>query len=311
MSTGVVVAVARLVQETVSEVLGNRLTTTRNVMELGQTQGLIRIGTRGQPLHLNLQELVAVLLGHAAEPRNELGILVPKWRVLPAVDHSIWSGTGFAADELSLRSCCFAEVGIALDDYRDQMFPNLPKILDKADRWSGGQDYRCFQTLPGATFGDALDSFVDYLSKPESIRLKLACRAGDWRMQISNKGDIRVSYIEAGKTFTSFFQPENLDLRRPALLTSWAFSFAAVEAIANLWADTKAHIADNPPDRVKAQSKKKKAAGAPPPSDPPKPKQAARVCEAVPVHNWQTNTHEVRPPPDRRSAYFRNERIRS
>lgn len=257
-------------------------------MELGQTQGLIRIGTRGRPLHLNLQELGTVFLGHAAEPRNELGILVPKWRALPALEYAFW--LGFTEDERYLRSCCFGAASIALDDYRDQRFPGLTKDLDKTGRWSGGRDYRCFQTLPGATFGEALDSFVDCLSKPESIGMKLAFRRVDWSLRIDSTDEIRVAYLEDGKTFASFFRPDNFNLVSPVLLTSWSFGFAALEAIANLWADTKAHTADNPPDRAKPQSKKK-VAGAPPPSDPPKPKQAARVCEAAPVHNWQTNTH--------------------
>ena len=142
-----------------------------------------------------------------------------------------------------LRGCCFGRASIALDEYRDTIYPDLPKVAEDDGRWSGKGDPRCYQLLPGKTLGEALDLFVDYLSRPSAGRFSLreALNGAQWRLSLTSNEVARISLFEEGVTFNSFFQKPDAGLSTPDFVRSASFGLGVIEALADLWADTQRH----------------------------------------------------------------------
>ena len=222
------------------EVLGESLAGARNVYELAQRHGLVPTGKRGSSVDLNVSQLTSLCLAFAITPRNAIGESVPEWRQMPPRETYGWSMTPYKAERRQHRGYCFSEVSIFLDEYRERLFPDLAKGPAEGGPTEGGLDIRYYQVLPGATLGAALDSFVDYVSRPEAIRFRQALRRASWHLTLSSTGVARVAYEEEGVTFSSSFHAPDFSLERPALVRQATFGFAAIDALADLWADTKA-----------------------------------------------------------------------
>lgn len=161
--------------------------------------------------------------------------------------------------------------------------------------------------LSGRNLGEALDFMIDAMSRrtaglPDNlVMVELNVRRyGSRRPYAIFEAIQHVPDEQARKLFCRYIpaplevETDATPIPAAALLTVNRLPYFLFRTLAELWADTQAHssqVSPSSPPGVSVRSKRKKAAGAPPPSDPPKPKQAARVCEAAPVHNWQTNTH--------------------
>ena len=253
-------ATLRQAYEAIGTGFGISSLASRNVAESCQASGLIRTGPRGQGVHLTAPELTSLLLAHTVEPRSEIGIRVPRWRATPPSLLSVWAGRGMLERESRRRGCCFGEAGIAMDIYRDELWPDLPKQLDADDCWSGMGEPRCYQTLPGESLGEAMDLLVDYLSLSKGKPLGAILNRALWRLRLSSTDVAEVSYSESGVVFSSFFQQENYQLTQPMHVRQDIFSVQAFQLLADLWSDTKAHTAGEHIGLNTSKPKRKKAA---------------------------------------------------
>lgn len=236
----------------IAEALGVPSASTENNLEIAQQVGLIRVGRRGGGkggVELIPTELVSWDLGHCAEPRSEMGRLVSAWRALVPVDHPHWMTTPFLAEKERLqRGCCFGMASIELDTYRDAV-DSLPKVPIEAG-WSGNGDERCYRVLPGASLGEALDLFVDYLSYPAATPLRNSLHGdGTLSLHIHYDGTARVSLVDHGQgqlVFNTFYQPKGFRFsKRPGLSRDVTIAFKVFETAADLWADSRAHLGIN------------------------------------------------------------------
>lgn len=203
---------------------------------------MIRRGPRGggrRTLHMNLYELMVLGLGQAMETRNSIAQTIPEWLTTPLLETSSWDLSPYSPEISQRRGCCFGAASIALDVYRETIFPDLPKEL-VGSHWSGSSDPRCYQVLPGDTLGDALSRFVDYLSTSDGAQLRRELRNANWFLRLHSTMNAQVSYWENGLTFISQFG-HGQNMRMPGRTHSVTLSFAVFEKLADLWADSKAH----------------------------------------------------------------------
>lgn len=246
-------ALARPSIPRIADALGVSRAAVENCLELAQKAGLIRTGSRGGGrggVHLDPAELTTLAFGHGVEPRSALGHLIPAFRSLPPFDHPCWlTSPAMLPEARQLRGCCFREVSIQLDAFRDAR-ESLPKRLVNM-RWSGEGDPRCYRALPGATLGEAFDGLVDYLSYPEAARLRGALRRGS-NLVLRMRSDLtaQISYtdeIDTGRAvFSTEYRAEDFRLAEPLGLTRTAtFSLKVFEVLADLWADSRAHLGIN------------------------------------------------------------------
>jgi len=224
---------------------------SENCLEEAQKNGLIRTGRRGGGkggVEMTPTEATNFYLGAAAEPRNEMGRLVPAWRALVPVDHPRWMTTPSLPEKESLlRGCCFGMASIELDTYRDAV-DKLPKVRTEAG-WSGNGDERCYRVLPGASLGEVLDPFGDYLSYPAATSLRMSLRnRGTLSLHMYYDGTARVSLQDHDRelVFNTFYRPKGFKFsKRPGLSRNVTISFKVFEAAADLWADSRARLGVN------------------------------------------------------------------
>lgn len=212
------------------------------LLELGQKLKMIRSSPRGggrNPVQMNLWELLILGLGLVVDPRNLMHLTIPEWLSAPASEDPGWSVSPFSPELRHRRGCCFGEVSIALDAYRETIYPDLPKELIDG-YWSGLDDPRCYQVLPGDTLADALAHFVDYLSRDEGAHLRQVLRKSNWSLRLNSTMNAQTSYWEEGITFTSSFDHAR-SLEAPAHIRSETFRFPIFDKMADLWADSRAH----------------------------------------------------------------------
>ena len=235
-------AVGRRASKELGDVSGVSEMSSFKLLELAQKLGLIRIGQRGggrNSVQMNLWELMILALGPAVDPRNLIHKMIPEWLSAPASEQPGWSMSPFSSELWHRRGCCFGEVSIALDAYRDTIYPDLPKVADGV-YWSGKTDSRCYQVLPGDTLGDALAHFVDYLSRAEGAHLRQVLRKSNWSLCLNSTMNAQVSFWDNGVTFTSLFDYAR-SVKSPVRFRSETFGFPIFDKMADLWADSRAH----------------------------------------------------------------------
>ena len=197
----------RRASKELGDVSGEPEMSSFKLLELAQKLGLIRSGQRGggrNSVQMNLWELMILALGPSVDPRSLIHKVIPEWLSAPVLEQPSWFMSPYSPEKCHLRGCCFGEVSIALDAYRETIYPDLPKVLIDG-YWSGLDDPRCYQVLPGDTLGDALAHFVDYLSRTEGAHLRQVLRKSNWSLRLNSTMNARVSYWEEGVTFKSSF----------------------------------------------------------------------------------------------------------
>ena len=194
---------------------------------------------RGKAAHVEPSHLTNLILAlGVADPITTAPQAVPEWRAMPARDSIGWMIPDHHAVDHLLRGCCFGEVSMAMDQYRDLLMPGLPKVKNESGSWSGKGDPRCYQVLPGKTLGSALDQFIQYLVGWEGERLADALQRVEWKLHLSSTKIARVTYWEDGITFSSHFHYPDVDIGQPGYVKSASFGFKVIEALAELWDNT-------------------------------------------------------------------------
>lgn len=227
---------------------------SENCWEVGQDKGLIGVNRRGGTKPHTPTELNNFLLMHCLETRRAAGHLIPELRALhPEPSPSVgWVTEPPLGQAVVMRGCCFADgANIELDAFRDAL-DDLPKWQVNGG-WSGDGDPRCYRIIPGETLGEAVDLFVDYLSYPVSEPLRKALLGnGSWKLRVAAEPYARISFTgvvftDAGRyDLVRFFTHYHNDAREfeepPALVRMADLDFKAFAVIADLWAESRAHL---------------------------------------------------------------------
>lgn len=204
---------------------------------------------RGKAAHVESRHLVNLILAlGVADPITTSPQLVPEWRFMPARDSIGWMVGANRPQDTMLRGCCFGEVSVALDKYRDIITPGLPKVLNENGSWSGQGDPRCYQVLPGKMLGSALDTFIEYIAWCNGNNIVANLRKVHWHLRLFSTRFAEVIYHEDGINFSSRFEyPESIFdppgyNKTPGYIKSAAFSFSVIETLADLYRDTFSRI---------------------------------------------------------------------